>query len=142
MLGEGSCGRLIHDLKLSGGSLRNVCLFLEASRRRVESTMARLRQVQVPLASSQMELHPRRRSIQEDFRRCHGPPGLSSFGFEGDVCALPIGTHRTLFPWTISVSPQLLLPSNQAGFSHFHTEGSSVPPRAAPSAIASCQWKK
>lgn len=70
-----------------------------------------LGQVQVLLASSHMELHPRKRSVQEDVRRCHNTPWLSSFGFEGDVCALPIGTHGTLFPWTTSVPPRLLRPA-------------------------------
>lgn len=39
VLVEGFCGKVTPDLKLSGGFLRNVYLFLEASRRRAGSTM-------------------------------------------------------------------------------------------------------
>lgn len=83
MLVEGSCGKVSCDLKLSGGSLRSVYSFLEANRRRVESTMAWA-------GVSPVGILPRRRSVQEDVRRCHNPPWISSFGFEGDVRALSL----------------------------------------------------
>lgn len=78
---EGSCGKVAHDLKLTGDSLTSVYLFLEANRR-VESAMAL--QVQVLSASSHVELHPRR-LVQEDVRRCRNPPWLSRFGSERDL---------------------------------------------------------
>lgn len=102
VLVEGSCGKVTHDLKLSGGSLRTVYIFLEANRRRVESTMAWA-------GVSPVGIFPhgapsKRRSTQEDVRRCHNLPWLSSFGFEGDVFALPINTLWTLFPWSLRVT--------------------------------------
>lgn len=81
------------------------------------------------MASSHVELPPRRRSVQEDVRRCHNPPWLSRFGLEGDGCALPIDTLWTLLDYvhvTLAVPPA---PALQAGrifsFSHWRQLSSS-----------------
>lgn len=152
---EGSCGKVAHDLKLTGDSLTSVYLFLEANRR-VESAMAL--QVQVLSASSHVELHPRRRLVQEDVRRCRNPPWLSRFGFERDLHssgwqhALPAAPATNLH-WCVqdpvrldhltvtSVAFSCACPPTRQIFFIFMLKAEQFLWEQL-SAIVSCQWKK
>lgn len=84
MLVEGSCGKVIHDLKLSGGSLTSV-YWLTWKPMGEELRVLWLGQVQALSASSHVGLHPRWTLAQEGVRRRHNPPWLGRFGFEGDL---------------------------------------------------------
>ena len=90
VLCEDVCGQVTHNLKFCW-STDGVWLFQEVS-----GSEPFPRQVQVLLASSLTELHPKGKADQEHISRSHNPLQLGGLGFEREFLSVPTNPAANL----------------------------------------------